>query len=120
MTQARTLRNRMWGEPVAYVRKSTGTRVPITARKSGVQMAGNDGTDVVVQVEYFDWVVGSSDLADAGSRFEPSEGDRIVVVEPGGDTVTYMVGLYGAEECWEPADSENVEKVVHTKVWSEA
>ena len=119
-TQARTLRHRMWGESVTYTRKTTETELAITARKAGVRTAGPDGSDVVVQTELFDWVVTAADLVDGGEPFEPADGDTIVAVTDE-ETVTYLAGTYAGEpSCWEPADSDKYELVVHTKLWSEA
>jgi len=114
----RTAQHVLWGESVSYVRQSTDTSLSITARKAGVRTAGQSGEDVVVSVELFDWVVTASDLVDEGSSFEPDEGDTIVAVVDG-VTTTYHVGTYGGERCWEPADSDKAEFVIHTKLWSE-
>jgi hypothetical protein len=65
-----------------------------------------------------DWIVTAEDLVDAGSTFEPAERDRIEAVRTDGTIVIYQVGNYGGQ-CWEPADSEKAEFIVHTKLWSE-
>lgn len=120
MAHARTLQARIWGQEVIYKRKSTSSELMITGRKSGVMTTGVEGTDIVVQSEFFSWVFAACDLLDAGELFEPDDGDAIAV-RTGEQTETFIVGTYNGEpQCWEPADSERVELVVHTKLWGEA
>ena len=118
MAHARTLQNRMWGESVTYVRQSTAAELTLTARKAGVRTANADTAEVVIAAELMDWIVTAADLVAAGATFEPDERDRIELVKADGTTETYLVGNYGGQ-CWEPADSEKAEYIVHTKLWSE-
>lgn len=116
----RTLQNRMWGESCSYSRQSSQEMIPLSARKAGVLTGSASGDDVQVETELFDWVVAADALVDGGTTFEPAPRDRIIVLQADGKTAVYMVGNYGSERCWEPADSSGVELVIHTKLWSEA
>jgi hypothetical protein len=115
----RTAQNVMHGESVTYIRNATSTELAITARKCGVRTVGADSTEVVVQTEWWDWIVTAADLVDSGATFEPDERDSIELLVDG-VVKSFHLGTYGNEKCWEPADSDHTEFVVHTKLWSEA
>jgi len=117
---ARTAHMAMWSESATYKQGGTGTGIAITARKAAVKTVSASGEDVVVSTEWFDWVVTASELAVATVLFEPDIGDTVTVAQADGKTAIYQVGTYGSEKCWEPADTEEKELVIHTKLWSEA
>lgn len=117
-TALRSAHMAMWCETVTYKQGGTGVGIPITARKAAVKTVSPGGEDVVVSSEWFDWVVVASDLSDIDD-FEPAEGDTITLALTGGGSDVYHVGTYGADRCWEPADSAGSELVIHTKLWSE-
>jgi hypothetical protein len=116
---ARSLRMTMWGEPVTYYRTSTGAELSLTARRAAVFVAAG-GDDTVVDSKHVDWCVIAADLLDRGARFTPHPGDKILAADKDGNSQTYLVGLAGNDEPWEPADSDGYELRIHTKLWNEA
>jgi len=115
----RTAHMAMWSETATYKQDGTGTGISITARKAAVKTVSASGEDVVVSTEWFDWVVTASELLDGADLFEPDEGDTITVTHADATTTVYQIGTYGADKCWEPADSDKAAFVIHTKLWSE-
>ena len=78
------------------------------------------GDDTVVDSKHVDWCVIAADLLDRGARFTPHPGDKILAADKDGNSQTYLVGLAGNDEPWEPADSDGYELRIHTKLWNEA
>lgn len=103
-------------QQVVYVRGST--EIPLLAT-IGQKRVGEEAQEAIVtQAESRDFIVRAQDLAVAGTRFVPTNGDRVREIGQDGVTYVYEVLSTPTEACWAWADGLRTSIRVRTKLAS--
>lgn len=100
--------------PVTYVRD--GASIQINATFGRRIYPVSDGHGATVNIESFDFIVRATDLVDNGEKFEPENGDYILVPNTDEDAFRYDVMPLVNEKCWRYADEFSNDVRIHTKM----
>lgn len=104
------------GRDVVYKRGDVD--LDITAVRGNTDFEEADDNGILAEMEVPDWILTAADLSIDDELFEPAEGDRIVVEDAAGRTLTYEILPNEGVTAFQYMDPNRAQIRVHTKLIS--